>query len=186
MSDIRSSLLSGLKEQLLKGYVSTSQAENKRNQALRILFNRMERMSDNMLLKTMKEVSEIGALDLTAVTGISVLEGRILKPGVGDRPGSNPVKSTGDLLEALEHVRRHMEGKATRWAAPEPNAAPRPLQSHIRKTTATCMKMAFGDWIGRRLIASIKLIAAQMSHDGRHDRAPRYPGLLASLRATLY
>ena len=34
------------------------------------------------------------------------------------------------------------------------------------------MKMALGDGVGRRLIASLKLIAAQMSHDGRHDRAP--------------
>jgi hypothetical protein len=125
----RRSLLNGLKEQFLSNRdVATSKAENNRNQALRILFNRMDRMSDNGLLKTIKDLSEIGALDLTALTGIRVLEGRPPKvsiqqafglsergsqPSLGERPASNPVKETGDLLEALELIKWHMESKGT-------------------------------------------------------------------------
>jgi hypothetical protein len=77
MSDIRRALLSGLKEQLSKGCVFTSHAQNNRNQAIRILFNRMERMSDNMMLDTSRVLSEIAALDMTAPTGTLVPGGLI-------------------------------------------------------------------------------------------------------------
>jgi hypothetical protein len=67
----RRSLLGALKEQfLLDRLVAASQAENTRNLGLQILFNRMEHMSDKMLLKTIRMLSEIGALDLTAIAGI--------------------------------------------------------------------------------------------------------------------
>ena len=57
----RRSLLGALKEHfLLNRYVAASQAEKNRNLALQILFNRMERMSDKMLLKTVRVLSEIG------------------------------------------------------------------------------------------------------------------------------
>jgi hypothetical protein len=69
----RRSLLSALKEQfLLNRFLAASQAENNRNLALRILFNRMEQMSDAMLVKTIKELSEIGALDMSVVMGVQV------------------------------------------------------------------------------------------------------------------
>ena len=73
----RRSLLGALKEQfLLDRLVAASQAENTRNLGLQILFNRMEHMSDKMLLKTIRMLSEIGARDLTAVTGVPVWGGR--------------------------------------------------------------------------------------------------------------
>ena len=73
----RRSLLGALKEQfLLDRLVAASQAENTRNLGLQILFNRMEHMSDKMLLKTIRMLSEIGARDLTAVTGVPVSGGR--------------------------------------------------------------------------------------------------------------
>ena len=51
----RRSLLRALKEQfLLNRLVAASQAEKNRNLALQILFNRMERMSDKMLLETVR------------------------------------------------------------------------------------------------------------------------------------
>ena len=69
----RGSLLGALKEQfLLNRLVAASQAENSRNLGLQILFSRMEHMSDKMLLKTIRMLSEIGARDLTAVTGVPV------------------------------------------------------------------------------------------------------------------
>ena len=73
----RRSLLGALKEQfLLDRLVAASQAENTRNLGLQILFNRMEHMCDKMLLKTIRMLSEIGARDLTAVTGVPVSGGR--------------------------------------------------------------------------------------------------------------
>jgi hypothetical protein len=123
----RRPLLNALKEHfLLNRLVTASQAENNRNLALRILFDRMERMSDSMLLKTFKVLSEAGAPDLTAVTGTPVPRGRTpmvsiqqafglpgggSQPSLGDRSTSNPVKDTGLLLEAIEHVARHFRGK---------------------------------------------------------------------------
>ena len=87
----RRSLLGALKEQfLLDRLVAASQAENTRNLGLQILFNRMEHMSDKMLLKTIRMLSEIGARDLTAVTGVPVSGGRtplfsIQLPGGGSQ-----------------------------------------------------------------------------------------------------
>ena len=87
----RRSLLGALKEQfLLDRLVAASQAENTRNLGLQILFNRMEHMSDKMLLKTIRVLSEIGARDLTAVTGVPVWGGRtpifsIQLPGGGSQ-----------------------------------------------------------------------------------------------------
>jgi hypothetical protein len=73
----RGSLLSALREQfLLNRLVAASQAENTRNLGLQILFSRMERMSDKMLLRTLRVLSEIGARDLMAVTGVPVSGGR--------------------------------------------------------------------------------------------------------------
>src|SRR6516225_11942183 len=72
----RGSLLGALKEQfLLNSLVAASQAENSRNLGLQILFSRMEHMSDKMLLKTIRMLSEIGSRDLTAVTGVPVSGG---------------------------------------------------------------------------------------------------------------
>jgi hypothetical protein len=125
----RRSLLGALKEQfLLNRLVAASQAENTRNLGLQILFNRMEHMSDKLLLKTIRMLSEIGALDLTALTGTPVPGGRSFmvsiqqafrlpevgsQPSLGDRPASNPLKDAGMVLEAMEHITRHLQDKAT-------------------------------------------------------------------------
>jgi hypothetical protein len=113
-----------LKEEfLLNRYIAALQAENIKNRGLQILFNRMERMSDNILLKTVRELSKSGALEMAAIIGIP-------KPG-GDRIStnsiqqafglsgeglqsscratSNPVKRLGDVLEAIEHLQRYFK-----------------------------------------------------------------------------
>jgi hypothetical protein len=81
----------------------------------------MEHMSDKMLLKTIKVLSEMGALDLTALTGTAVPGGRtpmvsiqqaVGLPRGGSQPASNPVKDTGMLLEAYEHLTSYLRGKA--------------------------------------------------------------------------
>jgi hypothetical protein len=88
----------------------------------------MEHMSDKMLVKTIRVLGEIGALDLTALTGTPVPGGRSFmvsiqqafrlpgvdsEPSLGDRPASNPVKDAGMLQEAMDHITRHLQDKAT-------------------------------------------------------------------------
>ena len=112
-----------LKEEfLLHKYIAGLQAENIKNRWLQILFNRMGRMSDNMLLKTIRELSESGALEMAAIIGIPMpgenlissisipqfgLPGEGLQSSLGHRATSNPVKEIGELLEAIEHVERY-------------------------------------------------------------------------------
>ena len=101
--------------------VAASQAENTRKLALQTLFNRLEHMSDKMLLKTIRMLSEIGALDLTAIAGTEVTGGqaRVGLPGrgsqpSGDRSTSNLVKHTAMLMEPCEQiVAAHLRGKET-------------------------------------------------------------------------
>jgi hypothetical protein len=97
----RRSLLSALKEQfLLNRFLAASQAENNRNLALRILFGRMEQMSDAMLLKTIKELSEIGALDMSVVMGVQMPENRSSTVSIQQAfglPGGGSQPSLGDL-----------------------------------------------------------------------------------------
>jgi hypothetical protein len=73
-----------------------------------------------MLLKTIKVLSEMGALDLTALTGTPVPGGPtpmvsiqqvVELPRVGSQPASNPIKDTGMLLEAYEHLTAYLRGK---------------------------------------------------------------------------
>jgi hypothetical protein len=120
----RRMLLGALKEQfLLERYVAASQAEKNRNLALQILFNRMERMSDKMLLKTVMVLSEIGARELTAVTGVPVsgrtpmfsiqIPGGGSQPSSGDRSTSNLVKHAAILMEPYEQIATHLQGKET-------------------------------------------------------------------------
>ena len=76
-----------------------------------------------MLLKTIRELSESGALEMAAIIGIPMPGGnRIstissqqafglpaegLQSSLGDRATSHPVKKMGELLEAIEHVERY-------------------------------------------------------------------------------
>jgi len=69
----RRPLLNAMKDEFrLNRMVASSQAEDNRDLALQILSIRMDDMSDNMLLRTIRELSEMGALELAAVTGTPV------------------------------------------------------------------------------------------------------------------
>ena len=136
----RRSLLGALKEHfLLNRYVAASQAEKNRNLALQILFNRMERMSDKMLLKTVRVLSEIGAQELTALTGAPLSGGRtptfsIQIPGggsqpSGDRSTSSLVKHTATLMEPYEQITAHLGGKETHHIQQEGRPPDRPRAS---------------------------------------------------------
>ena len=125
----RRPLLNAVKDQfLLNRLVASSQAENARDLAVQILRDRMSRMSNSTLLKTVKVLSDAGAQDLTAaVTGTPVPRGRTpmvsiqqafglpgggFQPSLGNCTTSNPVKDTGLLLEAVAHAAAFFRDKA--------------------------------------------------------------------------
>src|SRR6516162_1068492 len=84
---------------LLNRYIVGLQAESIKHRWLQILFNRMERMSDEMLLKTIRELSESGALEMAAIIGIPMPGGnRISTISIQQafgRPGEGPQSSSG-------------------------------------------------------------------------------------------
>jgi hypothetical protein len=137
----RRPLLGALKEQfLLNRLVAASQAEKNRNLALQILFNQMERMSDKMLLKTVMVLSEIGARELTAVTGAPLSRGRTptfsiqipgegSQPSFGDRSTSSLVTHTAMLIEPYEQITAHLGGKETHHIQQEGRPSDRPRAS---------------------------------------------------------
>jgi hypothetical protein len=115
-----------LKEEfLLNRYIAGLQAENIKKRGLQILFNRMERMSSNMLLKTIRELSGSGALEMAAIIGIPMPGGNRIStmsvqqafglPGEGPqsslehRATFNPVQKIGYVLEAIEHLERYFK-----------------------------------------------------------------------------
>jgi hypothetical protein len=83
----------------------------------------MERMSDTMLLKTVRVLSEIGARELTALTGAPLSGGRTPTFSIqipwggsqpsGDRSTSSLVKHTATLMEPYEQITAHLGGKET-------------------------------------------------------------------------
>jgi hypothetical protein len=87
---------------LLKGHDVTSGPENNRNLTLRILFGRMERMRDVMLLKAIGRLGEIGALDVPAATATLMPE----------QQTPMDAKDTGLLLEAIEHAAHYFSNQA--------------------------------------------------------------------------
>jgi hypothetical protein len=109
-------------EYLLNRYFAGLQAENINNRGVQILLNRMDRMSDHTLLKTIREC-ESGALEMAAIIGIPMpeenristnsiqqafgLSGEGLQSSSGRCATSNPVKKIGQLLEAIEHLERY-------------------------------------------------------------------------------
>jgi hypothetical protein len=96
-------------EFLLHRYLAASQAENIRRRGLRILYLRMERMSDFTLLKAIREFSESGAPDMAAITGVAMpgenLTSILQELGLTT---SNPYKDAGLLLEATELAAQYL------------------------------------------------------------------------------
>lgn len=124
----RKKLITALKEQfLVSRYNAASQSEKNRYVGLSILFERMHKMSDNMLLRTIRELSEIGVLDLQSIVGpIGTKGGSLvsinqafglggnrdnLQLGPSSSTETNPIKDAGNLLEALEHIAAHFRDR---------------------------------------------------------------------------
>jgi hypothetical protein len=66
----RSTLINALRDQcLITSYDSATLVEKARLAALETLIGRMPMMSDNMLIKTIETLSQIGAVDMASITG---------------------------------------------------------------------------------------------------------------------
>jgi hypothetical protein len=108
----RSVFLKALKEQfLITRYDAASKVEKNRLVALDILLNRMTSMSDNMLIKTVQMLSDIGAVDLESIVGTGgggkggpMFGVQHTMSVLGQGSEGNPVKDAGQLLESLEHI----------------------------------------------------------------------------------
>lgn len=113
----RSVLIKALRDQfLLTRFNAAVETEKSRILAMEVLSNRIPSMSDGALFRAIELLAQIGIEDLTLMTkgapgslialqqNISMNEGGISQTG-------NPLKETGELLEALEHIARHFRGK---------------------------------------------------------------------------
>jgi hypothetical protein len=114
----RSVLIKALREQfLITRQNSAVEMEKARLKALEVLVDRMDKMSEPMLLKTIASLSDIGGLDLTLLTKNNNVGPMInLQQNVGISMESknlegNPIKNTGELLESLEHIANHFRGR---------------------------------------------------------------------------
>jgi hypothetical protein len=68
----RSVLIKALRDQfLITKYDSAMLVEKSRIAALEILIDRMTKMSDNMLIRTIETLSKIGGVDMTSITDSS-------------------------------------------------------------------------------------------------------------------
>jgi hypothetical protein len=66
----RSALINALRDQcLITMYESATLVEKARLSALETLIGRMPMMSDNMLIKTIETLSQLGAGDMDSITG---------------------------------------------------------------------------------------------------------------------
>jgi hypothetical protein len=121
----RSVLIKALRDQFLARRLdSASIAEEARLKALNVLIDKIPTMSENMLLKTIAQLSDINASDLASITGagakssgplISIQQSGI--PGFSQGGSSvsldgNPVKRTGEFLESLEHIAAYFRNKS--------------------------------------------------------------------------
>jgi hypothetical protein len=112
----------------LNRFVASSKVEAIRDHSLNVLFGRLDKMSDSMLVKTVKVLSEGGEADLTAIMGVQMrgkssptvsiqqafgFSGGGSQSSLGGRTVSNPVQDTGYLQEAVERARAYLRGKAT-------------------------------------------------------------------------
>jgi hypothetical protein len=131
----RSALVGALRDQfLLNRLVASSKVEAIRDHSLNVLFGRVDKMSDSMLIKIIEVLSEGGGPDLAAIMGVQMpgkpppivsiqqafgFAGGGSQSSLGGRTVSNPVQDPGDLVEAVERARAYLRGKATRQTEQE-------------------------------------------------------------------
>jgi hypothetical protein len=110
----RTALITAFRDQfILTRLDSAKVVEKNRLAGLNILFERMATMSDNMLIKTIQSLSEMGHADLESFTGatragtipiISVQQNLGMLGQSRANLEGNPIKDAGQLLESLEHI----------------------------------------------------------------------------------
>jgi hypothetical protein len=119
----RSVLIKALRDQFLARRLdSASVVEKTRLKALEVLIEKIPGMSENMLLRTISQLSEINSVDLATITGSGAKAGPLIsiqQSGIsgfsqdGGRVSldGNPVKRAGELLESIEHIAAYFRRK---------------------------------------------------------------------------
>jgi hypothetical protein len=115
----RTALVSALKDQFLaQRHVSAAETERARRRAAQALLDRIPAMSDNMLLRVVETLARVGEADVQAVLGLApggrgplvalnqVIGGAGQSPVAVsvDHPGENPIRTAGNILEAVQHA----------------------------------------------------------------------------------
>jgi hypothetical protein len=119
----RQTLVEALRHQFLaQRHIAAAESDKARTQAIHILTQRMERMSDNMLLRTVETLAKIGEIDIQALMGIFPGKGgpmiinnvggpTVHLPAENSNPEDNPVKNTGHIVEAVQAISRFLKAK---------------------------------------------------------------------------
>ena len=111
----RSVLIKALRDQfIMMRHNAAVEVEKNKLLAMEILVNRMAKMSDAMLLRTLSLLSDIGGFDFSLLNKASQVGPMInmnqTNLGISVEEG-NPIKGAGELLESLEDLANHFRGK---------------------------------------------------------------------------
>ncbi len=122
----RQELLNVLRDQfLINRHGAAARAEDARTLAIEVLFNRIPHMSENMLVRVIDTLAQAGAIDMQAIMGalpdrgpmpsltqqFATAGGQQLAGNLGGNAENNPVRQTGQVLEAIEHISNYLKTK---------------------------------------------------------------------------
>jgi hypothetical protein len=119
-------LVNAIKDQFLaQRHLTASKTEEIRSKATENLLGRLDKMSDNMLLRVIETLSKVGEKDVEGIFGILPnqrgpmfsLTQNIQNPSgqqsqipvSSGGPTQNPVQNTSQILEAIEHLSTHFQ-----------------------------------------------------------------------------
>jgi hypothetical protein len=126
----RTALVTALKDQFLAHrHYSASKTEQARQLAAEILLSKIPNMSDNMLIRVIEVLAKVGEIDMQALVNFSpggkgplLSINQVIGGSSGaslsstgsttSRPGENPVRGAGQVLEALEHLTSYLANRA--------------------------------------------------------------------------
>ncbi len=131
----RDSLVKAFKDEfMINRHNTASRTEETRAAATHKLLSRIDQMSDNMLLRVITELARIGEKDVEGVMGIlphqrgpMIAFNQVIGhqpqqslPSPDNGPRTNPIQSTSQVLEAIEHLSSHFAA-ARQLQAPKRN-----------------------------------------------------------------
>jgi hypothetical protein len=122
----RTALVNALRDQFLaQRHISAAKTELTRQLAAEVLLAKIPNMGENMLIRVVESLARVGEIDMRALLGalpggksplfafsqvIGGPPGNVpTLTGSSNNPGENPVKHTGQILEALEHLLNYLK-----------------------------------------------------------------------------